>query len=331
MSNRVIVFLVVSVVLVTAVKLLSFTGVLVMPDNEYINEVKENYRVYALPIPETLVFAGERVPLDDIEVRERFDRELLINSYWQSQTLLFFKRANRWFPVIEPILKEHGVPEDFKYLALIESGLQNVVSPAGATGFWQILEATGRELGLEITAEVDERYHVEKSTVAACKYLLSAYRLYGNWAMAAASYNMGRAGLNRQMTNQRANQYYDLWLNEETSRYVFRIMAIKVLFENPELANFHFRESDLYPPYDFYTVNVNTPIPDMVSFAHEHKVSYKELRMLNPWLRQYSLANPRKKAYEIKILQNSRFGMEAHLEEPVIKEVELEPDMRSFP
>jgi membrane-bound lytic murein transglycosylase D len=310
MLKRILFFTLLFVSLFTVIKLLSFRGVLVMSEQEYIEEFQHNYRVYALPIPDELLFAGERVPLSDTEVRERFDRELLVNTYWQSQTLLFFKRANRWFPVIEPILKENGVPDDFKYLALIESGLMNVVSPANATGFWQILEATGRELGLEVTQEIDERYHVEKSTVAACKYLLGVYNHYGSWAMAAASYNMGRAGLNRQVTNQRSNNYYDLWLNEETSRYVFRILAIKTIFENPQAASFYFREADLYEPYEFYTVKVDTNIRDMVAFAHHHQVSYKELRMLNPWLRQYTLTNPRKKTYEIKILKNSRFGLE---------------------
>ena len=324
MLKRGLVFSVSIVIVFFIIKLLSFRGVMQVPHDEYVEEFQHNYRIYAVPMPEELVFAGERVPLHDVDVRERFDREILVNSYWQSQTLLFFKRANRWFPVIEPILEQEGVPDDFKYLALIESGLMNVVSPANATGFWQILESTGRELGLEVTSEVDERYHVEKSTVAACKYLKSAYNLYGNWALAAASYNMGRTGLNRQITNQRADSYYDLWLNEETSRYVFRILAIKSIFENPEAASFHFRESDLYMPYDYYTVTVDSTITDMVEFAHQHQVSYKELRLLNPWLRRYTLHNPRKKTYEIKILKNSSFGVEMPGEQVIPAAVESE-------
>lgn len=295
--------------LAAIIMLLSFEDINDNADKKYLAELMEEYKVFALPIPQKLYFAGERVPLNDSEVRERFDRELHVNTYWHSQTILFLKRANRWFPIIEPILKEHGVPEDFKYLALIESGLMNVVSPAGAAGFWQILETTGRELGLEIRAEVDERYHVEKSTIAACKFLLESYKLYNNWTMAAASYNMGRAGLNRQVANQRVNNYYDLWLNEETSRYVFRILAIKTIFENPQMFGFHFRKSDLYKPFDYHTVTTDTTITDLVAFAHQHNVSFKELRMLNPWLRQLTLPNPERRLYEIKILNNSEFDI----------------------
>lgn len=268
---------------------------------------RRNYRVFALPLPAELNFAGEVVPLADLDVRERYDRELMVNTYWQSQTLLFFKRANRWFPFIEPVLKEEGVPEDFKYLALIESGLMNVVSPAGAAGFWQIMETTGKELGLEVNRHVDERYHVEKATRAACKFLKDAYRLYGSWTLAAASYNMGRAGLSRQLNQQKVNNYYDLWLNDETSRYVFRILAIKAIFENPREMGFYFRPADLYPPFDYYTVKVDTTVSDLVAFALKHEITYKELRTLNPWIRQPELPNASRKNYEIKILQTRQY------------------------
>ncbi len=296
--------------LLVIVKLLSFTGVVVSPHAENQQSLEESYGVVALPIPDGLNFAGEPVPVDNFEVRERFDRELLVNTYWQSQTLMFFKRAHRWFPLIESILEEEGVPDDFKYLALIESGLMNVVSPAGASGYWQILQSTGRELGLEVNTEIDERYHVEKSTRAACKYLKDAHKRYNNWTLAAASYNMGRAGLNRQLSNQRTGNYYDLWLNDETSRYVFRILAIKTIFENPPAHGFHFSEQDLYPPLDYYTVRVDTTINDLVAFAHHHQITYKELRTLNPWLRRTSLPNRSGKEYEIMITKESLFGRE---------------------
>lgn len=271
------------------------------PDTALAAEFLSNYNIYALPIPEEFYFAGERVPLNHWDLAERFDRELLVNTYWQSQTMLFFKRAHRWLPVIEPILAENGIPDDFKYLALIESGLMNVVSPAGATGFWQILEGTGRELGLEVNAQVDERYHVEKATHAACKYLLDARNRFGSWTLAAAAYNIGNARLSRILETQRVTNYYDLHLNEETSRYIFRILAIKSIFSDPAAAGFHFRKEDLYPPFQYFTLQVDTTIHDLVGFALQYNTNYKELRLLNPWLRDYELPNRSRKKYQIKI------------------------------
>ncbi len=293
-------------------KILSFTSFIETPEQAaaIAEPGSHTYRVYSMPIPDELTFAGEHVPIHNFDVRERFDRELLVNTYWQSQTIQFFKRANRWFPVIEPILAEEGIPDDFKYLALIESGLMNVVSPAGAAGFWQILQTTGRELGLEINNEIDERYHVEKATRAASKFLKDAYSTYQSWTSAAASYNMGRAGLNRQINQQLMSSYYDLWLNEETSRYVFRILAIKTIFENPMAYGYVIRPDDLYHPVDHYVVKVDTTITDLVKFAHLHQVTYKEIRLLNPWLRQTSLPNRSRMVYDIKITRESLFGFE---------------------
>ncbi len=268
---------------------------------ERYDQLLPGYMISAIPITDDLNFAGEVVPMHQHEVRERYDRELLVNTYWQSSSLLLLKRANRWFPVIEPILAAHGVPEDFKYLALIESGLMNVVSPAGATGFWQILNGTGRDLGLEINNYVDERYHVEKATAAACDYLLDAKERYGSWTLAAAAYNIGNSRLRRIIENQRADNYYDLFLNEETARYVFRILAVKTIFENPATFGFYFEPEDLYPPLTFQTVTVDTTITDLVDFAFLHDITYKELRDYNPWLRGYELPNSSGKTYEIKI------------------------------
>ncbi len=270
-------------------------------DKIYLEEVREGYNIYALPIPDYMEFAGEPVPMEEFDIIERFDRELLVNSYWQSQTMLFFKRANKWFPVIEPILESKGVPEDFKYLALIESGFQNVVSPAGATGFWQILSSTGRELDLEINTEVDERYHVEKSTEAACDFLVDAYERFGSWTLAAAAYNMGRTALVRQLNNQKVDSYYDLMLNEETSRYIFRILAVKQIFSNPQEAGFNFRKKDLYDPLEYDIITVDSTITDLPQFALDLGINYKILREYNPWLRRYSLTNKNNKSYEIKI------------------------------
>ncbi len=290
-------------------KLFVFSSDPVRHDKLYMEDFNEGYKVFAVPHPGHLEFAGEPAPLEDFDIRERFDRELLVNTYWQSQTLLFFKRANRWFPVIEPILEKKGVPDDFKYLALIESGLTNAVSPAGATGYWQILSDTGNELGLEISSEVDERYHIEKSTEAACKFLLDAYERYGAWTLAAAAYNMGRNALNRQLANQQADCYYDLLLNEETSRYVFRILAVKHIFSNPQRAGFHFRKQDLYEPLKYDVIEIDSSIADLPKFALDKGINYKLLREYNPWLRQYSLTNRNNKIYEIKIPSNLKDEM----------------------
>ncbi len=278
-------------------------------DISYQRYFNENYKIFSLNTPNQISFASEHVPIEIEDVRESFDRELLVNTYWQSQSLLFQKRANRWFPVIEPILKEEGVPDDFKYLAVIESGLDNVVSPAGATGYWQLLRDTGREYGLEINNEVDERYNVEKSTHAACKYLKTAYKKYGSWTMAAASYNMGINGLANQMERQRANNYYDLLLNTETGRYVFRAIAVKEILSKPAQYGFHFRPKDLYQPYKTYTVQVDTAVNDFAEFAFLHGVNYKILKTLNPWLRDTYITNPSGKAYEIKLPENPEDGM----------------------
>ncbi len=208
-------------------------------------EATNGYNVYALDVPTDLNFAGEQLPLDNPDIYERMDRELLVNTYWQSNGLLMFKRAQKYFPIIEPILKENGIPEDFKYLAVIESGLTNAVSPAGARGFWQIMKTTGRENGLEINSNVDERYHLEKATKVACKYLKEAKSKFGNWTLAAASYNAGKAGIGRRLEEQSVSDYYDLLLGEETGRYMFRIVALKEILTNAEKYGFNFREKDL--------------------------------------------------------------------------------------
>jgi len=265
----------------------------------YQDKFNEDYRVYSIVIPENMDFCGEQIPVVDQDVYERLDRELLVNAYWQSNSLLYHKRANKWFPVIEPILKANGIPDDFKYLALVESGLMNVVSSAGAVGFWQLLKTTGQQYGLEVNEVIDERYNVVKSTEAACKYLNEAYGRYGNWTLAAASYNMGMNGVDRQMKRQDANTYFDLLLNDETSRYVFRVLAAKEIHENPTKYGFHYRLKDLYTPQETYTLKVDTGIQDLVKFAKDCKVNYKILKIFNPWLRDSFLANKSGRTYEI--------------------------------
>jgi len=266
---------------------------------------KNKQAVYALDIPEKLAFAGEAVPTEKIDVREALDRELLVNTYWQSQTLLFIKRANRFFPTIEKILKENGIPDDFKYLAVIESGLRNVVSPAGASGYWQFMRSTGKSYNLQITKEIDERYHLEKATQAACRYLRDSYKRYKNWTLVAASYNMGQGGLNKQLTRQEVENYYDLLLNKETARYVYRILAVKLILSDYKKYGFHVRKKDLYYPIPYYTVQVDSSVKNFASFAQKLSTNYKILKRLNPWLRQKYLSNKTKKKYQIKIPQSN--------------------------
>jgi hypothetical protein len=271
-------------------------------ENEAYREViNGEYRIYAMPLPEKLDFAGELVPMDRPDVRESLDRELLVNTYWHSNTLLAIKRAYRWFPVIEPILKANEIPDDFKYLAVIESALSNASSPAGAKGFWQILEETGKGYGLEIDEQVDQRYDVEKSTYAACHYLKDAYDIHGSWAMAAASYNMGMGGLQRRAGEQYQNSYWDLLLNEETARYVYRILAMKEIFNHADQYGFVIRPAELYEPFQSNSIQVTATISDLAAFAKEQGTTYKLLKWYNPWLRENYLKVASGKSYLIKI------------------------------
>jgi hypothetical protein len=263
--------------------------------------VADNYEIKAVKIPSNIAFANERVPIEKQDVLERMDRELLVNTYWQSNALLYIKRANKYFPVIEPILKRNGIPDDFKYLALIESGLTNATSPSGAKGFWQIMKTTGREYGLEINSNVDERFNLEKATEVACKYLNNAYSKFHSWTLVAASYNAGRSGIIKQLDRQQVTDYYDLLLGEETSRYVFRIIAAKEILKHPTKYGFVFDKSDLYRYTPTYTVKVDSVITNVGNFAKRYGMTYKEFKILNPWLRENKLNNASKKVYGIKL------------------------------
>ena len=251
--------------------------------------------------PISIDFAGEAAPLQMADVRERLDRELLINANLDATTLLIIKRANRVFPLIEPILAKYGVPDDFKYLAVIESGLVNAVSPAGARGVWQFMPATAKEKGMEVNDMVDERYHLEKSTEAACKYLLEAKAKFGNWTLAAASYNGGMTGVTKQIEMQQVESYYDLLLNDETSRYVFRILALKEIMKSPEKFGFIVDVNEMYVNLPSKVITVDSSIPDLASFAKSQGINYKILKIHNPWLRDKKLINQGKKRYEIQI------------------------------
>lgn len=261
----------------------------------------ELQRVKSFALPDTLLFAGERVPLENFDTRESLDRELNSNAYLHSLTMLSIKRANRYFPVIEPILEANGIPDDFKYLAVAESNLSNVVSPANATGYWQLLTGTGREYGLEITSEIDERYHLEKSTEAACRYLLKSYEKYDDWALVAASYNGGRNGIDRQIGIQGQHNYFDLLLTEETARYLFRVLSFKVILSDPSSYGFDVPSEHLYPEIEYETVVIDGPVASFADFAASYGTNYKILKALNPWLREPSLTNRHGKSYQIKV------------------------------
>ncbi len=274
-------------------------------DQEYYSAFARNYKIFSPALPESSSFAGEEANLNNILIRENLDREVLINTYWHTNTILSIKRANRWFPVIVPILKENNIPEDFKYLALIESGLMNVVSPKGATGFWQFIEETGKIYGLEINKEVDERYNVEKSTVAACRYLNDSYAQFQNWTLVAAAFNAGKRRISETIGKQKNNSYYELLFNEETSRYVYRILAMKIIYESPAHYGYYLRQADLYPTIAVREVTQATTITDLVAYAGENGISYKTLKDFNPWMRSDHLPNSSGKKYLIKIPEDT--------------------------
>jgi hypothetical protein len=265
------------------------------------NKDKLMHEGTAMFFPESIDFAGESAPLQITDVKERLDRELLINANLDATTALIIKRANRAFPIIEPILKQYNVPDDFKYLAVIESGLINATSSSGAKGVWQFMPDTAKEKGMEVNDIVDERYHLEKSTEAACKYFLAAKEKFGTWTMAAASYNGGMNGLSKKIEEQKVTNYYDLGLTEETSRYVFRILALKEIMKEPVKYGFSIYSSDLYAPIPTKSVEVDSTINDLTNFAKSQGINYKILKIHNPWLRDKRLPNPNKKKYEIKI------------------------------
>jgi hypothetical protein len=259
------------------------------------------YAVKPFKLPDTVSFAGEEMPLQNFDTRESLERELLTSAYRHSSTILVIKRAARYFPIIEKILKENDIPDDFKYVALAESELSNVVSPVGATGFWQIMQSTGREEGLEINNEIDERYSIEKSTVFACNYFRKSYDKYGNWTLAAASYNGGRRSLDDQIGIQKQTNYYDLLLTEETARYIFRVVAYKLIVSDPAGYGFMISKDDLYPELQYYEVKVDTSVADLAVFSHSFGTNYKLLKLLNPWLRKPYLTNKNGREYLIKI------------------------------
>lgn len=268
---------------------------------DFAESTKRHAPVISPTMPNTLSLFGEPVPLESFGVREALDLELVVNTYRHSSTILYLKRSARWFPVIEPILEEEGVPEDFKYLAVIESGLSQVVSPAGASGFWQFMKRTAPEFGLEVSSTVDERYDVEKATRAACAYLKEAHEKFGSWVLAAASYNMGQAGVANSLEAQHVGTYWDLHLNSETARYVYRLLALREVMERPEAYGFHLSKADVYAPLEGTVVDVSSSVPDLAAFALENGTTLRELKAFNPWLRDDRLEVAAGKSYQVRI------------------------------
>ncbi len=285
--------------ILAAVLIASSVLVYAVSDTEIKEKLHEGTTMYFPPMVD---FAGESAPLNIYDVRERFDRELLVNANLHSSTILIIKRANRAFPIIEPILAKYGVPDDFKYLAVIESALApSAVSSSGAKGIWQFMPDTAKEKGMEVNDMVDERYHLEKSTEAACTYLLAAKAKFGTWTLAAASYNGGMNGVNKKIEEQKVNDYYDLLLTDETSRYVFRILALKEIMKNPAKYGFDINPTDLYEKLPTKQIEVDSSISDLAIFAKTQGINYKILKLHNPWMRDKKLTNPTKKKYVIEI------------------------------
>jgi membrane-bound lytic murein transglycosylase D len=305
MKKKQVYFLGSSILIFALAQLFIYASELRSDDELHQQHFNMKYGIFAIVQPEGLNFSGEEIPTHSPEIWERIDKELLKNTYWQSNTMLFFKKANKYFPIIEPILKKNNIPDDFKYLALIESGLDNVVSPAGAAGFWQIMKGTAREHGLEVNSAIDERYNLEKSTEVACTYLQDAYNKFGSWTMAAASYNMGKNGVRRRIAKQETNNYYNLHLNSETGRYVFRIIAVKEIMKNPKKYGFMFREKDLYAMPAYKTVEVDSTIVNLNDFAQSQGINCKLLKQFNPWLRSSSLPDKSRRKYRLKIPTNT--------------------------
>jgi hypothetical protein len=289
-------------VIVTCVVLLSTCGLKTREETKSDCKEEQLFMFTSPPVPGSLTFMGENVPLDRFDVFESLERELLVNSYFHSQTIRLIKLAPRYFSVIDPILKEEGIPSDFRYLAVAESTLDpRAVSPAGAAGLWQFMKPAAVRYGLEVNGEVDERFHVEKSTRAACMYLKEMHGKYGNWGLTAASYNAGPASVDKQIERQKESNYFDLLLNEETARYVFRIMSLKLVLENPEKYGFLIKEEEKYPVLKTKEIELSGSVPDFVLFAKGLGMNYKMLKYYNPWLRDNFLTNREAKTYILQI------------------------------
>ena len=248
-------------------------------------DVESQEKFVLPPLPKSVEFAGQTIEIDNFDLKERLDKELIVNTFYHSSTIQGFKRANKYFGQLERILKENDIPEDFKYLCLIESGLTQAVSPSGAKGFWQFMPATAKEYGLLVNDQIDERLHIEKSTRAACEYLKDANSQFNDWVLTAASYNRGVNGISNDLEKQKVNSYFDLHLNNETSRYVFRILALKIIFENPEIYGFDPESMELYESVPSKLITVTESIPDLIEWSNVQGTTYHMVKTLNPWIK----------------------------------------------
>jgi len=291
---------IISLISIVIVTILFFNGMNKDGVSSVMNSHK-NYKIKALKLPANLNLAGERVPVEIPDVKERMERELLVNTYWQSNGLLLIKRVNKYFPILEPLLKKYGLPDDFKFLALAESGFTDETSTVGAAGIWHFMKTTGKEYGLEINKNVDERYHIEKSTKVAAEYLKNSKERFNSWTLAAAAYNAGNYGVARRLEAQQVTNYYDAKMADETERYIFRILALKEIINNPEKYGFVFDESDLYSSEKTTTIKVDSAITNITAFANRFGMNYKEFKIHNPWLREHHLNNKSRKVYDITI------------------------------
>ena len=289
-------------------------------DKEYQQLFMRHTKIFSPETPQKADFAGEKAPLDLFYVQEGFEREIMAGTFMHSSTTFMFKRAYRWFPVIEPILKKNNIPDDFKFIVAVESNFANVKSPAGAESFWQFIKITGQKYGLEINAEVDERYNLVKSTEAACKYFKDAYQVYKNWTLVAASYNRGVDGISKALEKQKVSSYYDLYLNEETSRYVFRILAFKEVYNHPGHYGFYLRERDFYPQIPCRMIVVDSSISNLSEFALKMKINYRILREFNPWIQGYTLPNKSKKIYVFLLPKEGGMSYESLLKKLPLKD-----------
>ena len=309
-KNSVVVISTVAIVL-SSIAIISQIFVFAMrhknEDEKYTDILKEHFHNFAAPMPKEVTFCGERVPLDNTFVREALDRELSYITYQHATTFLILKRAFRYFPQIEKVLKEQGVPEDLKYLAVAESSLNNAVSPAKAEGFWQFMPTTAKEYGLVVNSEYDERYDVEKSAVAACKYLKGSYARLGNWPLACAAYNCGEGGMKARIKEQQVRDYWHLALNNETARYVYRIIAYKIIMQNPQAYGFYIRQIDCHQPLEYDSIVVDTSINDFYAFAKQIGTEYKYFRIANPQLQAKKLTNKEGKKYTLRILHKNSY------------------------
>ena len=291
---------IISLLSISIITIIFYNAILKTAPNPEL-QTHKGYKIKALKLPSGLNLAGERVPVEINDVKERMERELLVNTYWQSNGILLLKRVNRYFPILEPLLAKYNLPDDFKFLALAESGFTDETSSAGAAGIWHFMRTTGKEYGLEINENVDERYNIEKSTKVAAEYLIKAKEKLGSWTLAAAAYNVGNRGVSRRLEAQEVNNYYDVKLPDETERYIFRILALKEIITNPKKYGFVFDKEDLYTVKETRLVKVDTAISNLTLFAKEFGMNYKELKIYNPWLREHKLNNKSRRLYEIKI------------------------------